>query len=50
MNAHFQTEPYYNDPEHPEFNVSGIEAWQTKLPIPQREIDINPGLAQNIGY
>jgi len=50
MNEHYQTEAYYNDPQHPEFYVNPIEEWQTVLPIPQREIDINRSLTQNIGY
>lgn len=50
MNEHFQTEAYYNDPGKPEFNVAPIEEWQTILPIPQREIDINTALTQNVGY
>lgn len=50
MNEHFQTEAYYNDPSHPEFNVAPIEEWQTILPVPQREIDINSSLTQNVGY
>lgn len=50
INEHFQTEAYYNDPSHPEYYVSTVQEWQTLLPIPQREIDINPDLTQNIGY
>ena len=50
MNAHFKTEAYYNDPSHPEFNVASIKDWQATLPIPQREIDVNPALTQNFGY
>lgn len=50
MNEHFQTEAYYNDPQHPEFKVTPIEQWETLLPIPQREMDINRALTQNLGY
>ncbi len=50
MNNHFATEAYYNDPSHTEFYVDPIETWQTLLPIPQREIDINSDLTQNAGY
>ncbi len=50
MNEHFQTESYYNDPGNPEFHVAPVEEWQTVLPIPQREIDVNSALTQNVGY
>jgi starch-binding outer membrane protein, SusD/RagB family len=50
MNQHFQTEAYYNDPQHVEFHVPPLDDWQTILPIPQRERDINPDLTQNQGY
>jgi hypothetical protein len=30
--------------------VLGISAQQALYPIPQREIDVTPGLAQNPGY
>ncbi|MCJ8163232.1 RagB/SusD family nutrient uptake outer membrane protein [Pontibacter sp. E15-1] len=50
MNAHFQTEPYYNNPEQGFFSTGPIADWQLVLPIPQFEIDVNPRVTQNIGY
>lgn len=50
MNQHFNTEFQYNDPDDPESPVNPIEEWQLLLPIPQYEIDLNPNIAQNIGY
>ncbi|MGS2739204.1 RagB/SusD family nutrient uptake outer membrane protein [Sinomicrobium sp. M5D2P17] len=50
MNTHFATEDQYNDPDRPQFNTNPIEEYQLLLPIPQYEIDLNPGIAQNIGY
>ncbi len=50
MNNHFATEDQYNDPNRPQFNTSPIQGYQTLLPIPQYEIDLNPTIAQNIGY
>lgn len=50
MNAHFATEDQYNDPDRPQFNTDPIQEFQLLLPIPQYEIDLNPSIAQNIGY
>ncbi len=50
MNTHFATEDQYNDPDRPQFNTNPIEEYQLLLPIPQYEIDLNPAIAQNIGY
>jgi len=50
MNDHFNTEFAYNDPDNPERGAGPIVDFQLLLPIPQREIDLNPNLAQNIGY
>jgi tetratricopeptide (TPR) repeat protein len=50
MNQHFNTEFQYNDPDDPESPVTPIEEWQLVLPIPQYAIDLNPNIAQNIGY
>ncbi len=50
MNQHFNTEFQYNDPDDPESPMNPIERWQLLLPIPQYEIDLNPNIAQNIGY
>ena len=50
INEHFATEAYYNDSSHPEFGADPIDEWQTLLPIPQREIDVNSTLTQNVGY
>ncbi len=50
MNTHFSTEDQYNDPTRPQFYTSPISSWQLLLPIPQYEIDLNPSIAQNIGY
>ncbi len=50
MNTHFATEDQYNDPDRPQFNTNPIEEYQLLLPIPQYEIDLNPSIAQNIGY
>ncbi len=50
LNGHFQTEAYYNDPQHPEYNVAPLEEWEVLLPVPQREVDINPDIIQNQGY
>jgi hypothetical protein len=50
MNDHFRTDFQYNDPDAPFFNTSPIQEFQTLLPIPQYEIDLNPSVAQNVGY
>jgi hypothetical protein len=50
MNTQFATEDQYNDPNRPQFKTDPIEEFQLLLPIPQYEIDLNPGIAQNIGY
>ena len=50
MNNQFATEDQYNDPNRPQFNTSPIQEYQLLLPIPQYEIDLNPNIAQNIGY
>jgi len=50
MNQHFATEPDYNDPDDPDRGTGPIVDFQLLLPIPQREINNNPNLAQNIGY
>lgn len=50
MNQHFNTEFQYNNPDDPESPVQPIDDWQLYLPIPQYEIDLNPNIAQNIGY
>lgn len=50
MNQHFNAEFQYNDPDDPESPVTPIEEWQLVLPIPQYAIDLNPNIAQNIGY
>ncbi len=50
MNNHFATDPQYNDPTAPFFSTPPIQEFQTLLPIPQYEIDLNPSVAQNIGY
>ncbi len=50
MNTQFATEDQYNDPNRPQFNTNPIEEFQLLLPIPQYEIDLNPSIAQNIGY
>lgn len=50
MNNHFATEDQYNDPDRPQFNTDPIQEFQLYLPIPQYEIDLNPSIAQNIGY
>jgi len=50
MNVHFNTEFQYNNPDDPESPMNPIERWQLLLPIPQYEIDLNPNIAQNIGY
>lgn len=50
MNNQFATEDQYNDPNRPQFNTDPIEEFQLLLPIPQYEIDLNPSIAQNIGY
>jgi hypothetical protein len=50
MNEHFATEDQYNDPNRPEFYTDPIQDFQLLLPIPQYEIDLNPSIAQNIGY
>jgi len=50
MNNHFATEPQYNDPLQPFFSTPPIQQFQTLLPIPQYEIDLNPSVAQNVGY
>lgn len=50
MNSHFATEDQYNDPADPQFFTGPIEEFQLLLPIPQYEIDLNPSIAQNIGY
>ncbi|WP_417290330.1 RagB/SusD family nutrient uptake outer membrane protein [Corallibacter sp.] len=50
MNEHFATEDQYNDPNRPQFNTDPIQEYQLLLPIPQYEIDLNPSVAQNIGY
>jgi len=50
MNQHFKSEFQYNDPDDPESPVTPIQEWQLVLPIPQYEIDLNPNIAQNIGY
>ncbi|WP_299256479.1 RagB/SusD family nutrient uptake outer membrane protein [uncultured Aquimarina sp.] len=50
LNAHFNTEFAYNDPDNPDRGAGPIANFQLLLPIPQREIDNNPNLAQNIGY
>jgi hypothetical protein len=50
MSQHFATEPQYNDPDHPAFSTGPLEHDQILLPIPQYEIDLNPNIAQNIGY
>lgn len=50
MNEQFATEDQYNDPDRPQFNTTPIQGFQLLLPIPQYEIDLNPSIAQNIGY
>ena len=50
MNQHFANEFIYNDPQSPEKGAEAIQEWQLLLPIPQYEIDLNPNIAQNIGY
>ena len=50
MNSHFATEDQYNNPDDPQFFTGPIEEYQLLLPIPQYEIDLNPSIAQNIGY
>lgn len=50
INQHFASELTYNDPGHPEKIAAPIQGWQLLLPIPQYEIDLNPNIAQNIGY
>lgn len=50
MNNHFATDFQYNDPNEPAFNTQPIQQFQTLLPIPQYEIDLNPSVAQNVGY
>ncbi|WP_298546010.1 RagB/SusD family nutrient uptake outer membrane protein [uncultured Aquimarina sp.] len=50
INSHFTTEFAYNDPDNPDRGADPIVDFQLLLPIPQREIDLNPNLAQNIGY
>lgn len=50
MNTHFATEDQYNDPNDPQFFTGPIQEFQLLLPIPQYEIDLNPSIAQNIGY
>lgn len=50
INNHFTTDFQYNDPARPFFNTRPIQEFQTLLPIPQYEIDLNPSVAQNIGY
>lgn len=50
MNNHFATDFQYNDPDAPFFNTVPIQQFQTLLPIPQYEIDLNPSVAQNVGY
>ncbi len=50
MNGHFTSDFQYNDPNEPAFNTSPIQQFQTLLPIPQYEIDLNPSVAQNVGY
>ncbi|WP_164510845.1 RagB/SusD family nutrient uptake outer membrane protein [Nonlabens xiamenensis] len=50
MNEHFRTDFQYNDPDAPFFNTQPIQEFQTLLPIPQYEIDLNPSVAQNVGY
>ncbi|GAA3512153.1 RagB/SusD family nutrient uptake outer membrane protein [Aquimarina addita] len=50
INQNFISEFIYNDPNNPQKAAAPISDYQLKLPIPQREIDINPNLAQNIGY
>lgn len=50
MNEHFATEDQYNDPDDPQFYTDPIQEHQLLLPIPQYEIDLNPSIAQNIGY
>jgi len=50
MNNHFATDFQYNDPNSPEFSTAPIQQFQTLLPIPQYEIDLNPSVAQNVGY
>ena len=50
MNEHFATEDQYNDPDDPQFYTEPIQEYQLLLPIPQYEIDLNPSIAQNIGY
>ncbi|AXP82109.1 SusD family protein [Mariniflexile rhizosphaerae] len=50
MNTQFATEDQYNDPNRPQFKTEPIQEFQLLLPIPQYEIDLNPSIAQNIGY
>jgi len=50
LNEHFANEFAYNNPDNPDLDASPISDFQLLLPIPQREIDLNPNLAQNIGY
>ncbi|MFD2561322.1 RagB/SusD family nutrient uptake outer membrane protein [Aquimarina rubra] len=50
INEHFITEFAYNNPDNPDLDASPISDFQLLLPIPQREIDLNPNLAQNVGY
>jgi hypothetical protein len=50
MNEHFRTDFQYNNPDEPFFNTPPIQQFQTLLPIPQYEIDLNPSVAQNVGY
>lgn len=50
INEHFANEFAYNNPDNPDLDASPISDFQLLLPIPQREIDLNPNLAQNIGY
>lgn len=50
INQHFANEFVYNNPGSPEKGAEPIQEWQLLLPIPQYEIDLNPNIAQNIGY
>ena len=45
MNNHWATETYYEAVSVPTLTKNLL-----LLPIPQREIDINPNITQNIGY
>lgn len=47
VNSYFATEEFYSKYS---YTINDIESWQTILPIPVSVIDINPDVAQNVGY